>query len=45
MSQLSDIRNAVADRVTAAGLDSVVNVFAYPPKDFPLPAVLVMPGS
>ena len=45
MSQLSDIRNAVADLVTASGIDSTVNVFAYPPKDFPLPAVLVMPSG
>lgn len=45
MSQLSDIRNAVADRIRASGIDSTVNVFAYPPKDFPLPAVLVMPSG
>jgi hypothetical protein len=45
MSQLSDIRNAVADRIKASGIDSSVNVFAYPPKDFPLPAVLVMPSG
>jgi hypothetical protein len=45
VSQLSDIRNAVADRVRASGIDSTVNVFAYPPKDFPLPAVLVMPSG
>ena len=43
MSQLSDIRNAVAERISASGIDSRVNVFAYPPKDFPLPAVLVLP--
>lgn len=45
MSQLSDIRNAIADRIIASGLDSQVNVFAYPPKDFPLPAVLVHPSG
>jgi len=45
MSQLSDIRNAVADRITASGLDSSVNVFAYPPKDYLLPAVLVLPSG
>lgn len=45
MSQLADIRHAVAERVIDAGLDSSVNVFAYPPKDFPLPAVLVMPSG
>lgn len=45
MSQLSDIRNAVADRIKASGLDTHVNVFAYPPKDFPLPAVLVLPSG
>jgi hypothetical protein len=45
VSQLSDIRNAVADRIKASGIDSSVNVFAYPPKDFPLPAVLVMPSG
>ena len=45
MSQLSDIRNAVADQIRAAGLDSTVNVFAYPPKDFPLPAVIVLPAG
>jgi len=42
MSQLSDIKHALADRITASGLDSSVNVFAYPPKDYPLPAVLVL---
>ena len=45
MSQLSDIRNAVADQIRAAGLDSAVNVYAYPPKDFPLPAVIVLPAG
>jgi hypothetical protein len=45
VSQLSDIRNAVADRIVASGIDSRVNVFAYPPKDFPLPAVLVLPSG
>ena len=45
MSQLSDIRRAVAERIEGAGLPSRVNVFAYPPKDFPLPAVLVLPAS
>ena len=45
MSQLSDIRHAVADRISDAGLDSSVNIFAYPPKDFPLPAVLVLPAG
>lgn len=45
MSQLSDIRNAVADRIRASGIDSTVNVFAYPPDNPPLPAVLVMPSS
>ena len=45
MSQLADIRNAVADRVRDAGLDSTVNVFAYPPADFQPPAVLVLPGA
>jgi hypothetical protein len=45
MSQLSDIRNAVADRIKASGIDSSVNVFAYPPDNPPLPAVLIMPAS
>ena len=45
MSQLSAIRTAVADRIRASGIDSVVNVFAYPPKDFPLPAVIVIPAG
>lgn len=45
MSQLSDIRNAVAARVRASGIDSTVNVFAYPPKDFRLPAVIVEPSG
>ena len=45
MSQLSAIRTAVADRVRASGIDGVVNVFAYPPKDFPLPAVIVIPAG
>jgi hypothetical protein len=45
MSQLSDIREAVADRVRAAGINSTVNVFAYPPLDFPLPAVIVVPSG
>lgn len=44
MSQLSDIRYAVADRITAAGLDESVNVFAYAPKDARLPAVIVEPA-
>lgn len=45
VSQLSDIRNAVADRIKASGIDSSVNVFAYPPKDFRLPAVIVEPSG
>jgi hypothetical protein len=45
MSQLSEIREGVADRIRAAGIDSIVNVFAYPPRDFPLPAVLVLPSG
>ena len=43
MSQLSDIREAVADRIRASGIDSSVNVFAYPPIDPALPAVLIWP--
>jgi len=45
MSQLSAIREAVADRIRDSGIDSTVNVFAYPPKDYPLPAVLVLPAA
>lgn len=45
MSQLSDIRHAIADRIKAANIDASVNVFAYPPKDYPLPAVLVLPAG
>jgi hypothetical protein len=45
MSSLSAARNVVADRVRAAGIDSVATVFAYPPKDYPLPAVLVLPAG
>jgi len=45
VSQLSDIRNALADRITASGLDSSVNVFAYPPRDFMLPAVVILPSA
>jgi hypothetical protein len=44
MSQLSDIRNAVADRIIA-GIDGSVNVFAYPPRDYPLPAALILPSG
>lgn len=42
MSQLSSIRGAVADRIEAV-VSGNMNVFAYPPKDYPLPAVLVLP--
>jgi hypothetical protein len=45
VSQLSDIRHAVAARVEAAGIDSSANVFAYPPRDFPLPAVIILPSG
>jgi hypothetical protein len=45
MSQLSDIRNAVADRIKASGIDSSVAVFAYPPRDFPLPAAIILPAD
>jgi hypothetical protein len=45
VSQLSDIREAVADRIRSSGIDSSANVFAYPPRDFPLPAVLVLPSG
>jgi hypothetical protein len=45
VSQLSDIRNAVADRIRASGIDSTVNVFAYPPTDPALPAVLLWPAG
>ena len=45
MTQLADIRNTIADRIRASGIDDRVNVFAYPPKDFPLPAVLVLPAE
>lgn len=45
MSQLSDIRNAVADRIRESGIDSSVNVFAYPPDNPALPAVLIMPAG
>jgi hypothetical protein len=44
MSQLSDIRNAVADRITDA-LPPTVNVYAYPPADPSLAAVLVLPSG
>ena len=45
MSSLSAARHAVADRVRAAGIDSSVNVFAYAPSDFSLPAGLVQPAG
>ena len=45
MSVLAAVRRTVADRVAAAGIDSVATVHAYPPKDFGLPAVLVLPGA
>ena len=45
MSQLSEIREAVADRIRASGIDSSVNVFAYPPTDPALPAVLIWPAG
>ena len=45
MTQLADIRNTIADRLRASGIDNRVNVFAYPPRDFPLPAVLVLPAD
>jgi hypothetical protein len=43
MSQLSDIREAVADRIRSSGIDSSVNVFAYPPDNPKLPAVVIEP--
>lgn len=45
MSLLAKVRHTVADRVAAAGIDSVATVHAYPPKDFGLPTVLVLPGT
>ena len=45
MSLLAEVRRTVADRITAAGIDSVATVHAYPPKDFALPTVLVLPGN
>ena len=45
MSLLAEVRRTVADRIAAAGIDSVATVHAYPPKDFALPAVLVLPGT
>ena len=45
MSQLSVIREAVADRIRASGIDSSVNVFAYPPDNPSLPAVILMPST
>jgi hypothetical protein len=42
VSQLSEIKHVIADRIVASGLDSRVNVFAYPPRDYPLPAVLIV---
>jgi hypothetical protein len=45
VSLLAAVRRTVADRVAAAGIDSVATVHAYPPKDFGLPTVLVLPGS
>lgn len=44
-SLLSKVRHVVADRVRAAGIDSVATVHAYPPKDYALPAVLILPGT
>jgi len=45
VSQLSEIREAVADRIRASGIDSTVNVFAYPPDNPQLPAVVIYPAS
>jgi len=45
MSLLSDVREMVAQRVRDAGIDSAATVHAYPPKDYQLPAVLVLPAS
>jgi hypothetical protein len=45
MSLLAEVRRTVADRIAAAGIDSVATVHAYPPKDFALPTVLVLPGA
>lgn len=45
MSQLSAIREAVADRIRASGIDSTVNVFAYPTESPKLPAVVIFPAS
>jgi hypothetical protein len=45
VSVLSDVREAIADRVRDAGLDSSLNVFAYGPPNFPLPALVVVPSS
>ena len=45
MSLLAAVRRTVADRVATAGIDSVATVHAYPPKDFALPTVLVLPGA
>jgi hypothetical protein len=45
MTVLADVRRVIADRIVDAGIDSSINVFAYPPKEYPLPAVLVLPAS
>jgi len=45
MSQLSDIRNALADRIRSSNIDSSVNVFAYPPDSATLPAIVIEPAS
>jgi len=42
---LADIRQCVADRVATAGIDAATTVHAYPPKDYALPTVLVLPAS
>lgn len=42
MSQISDIREVLAERVRSV-VDGEVNVFAYAPKDYPLPAVYIEP--
>lgn len=43
MTTIPEVRRAIADRIV--GLDGEINVFAYPPRDYPLPVVVVVPAS
>jgi len=45
MSLLSDLREQLAERITALHLDDVVNVYAYPPRNPSMPCALILPGD